>query len=284
MNIKRISGGLVAAFATVLAVPALASAATTTTTVTGTNQAGFQFNRDTTTATPYEFNEDESSIGEGSLYVKPIGTTNPNDKFVAEKALGILVTDLTSISYDFQIAGNGTAADANDFYLNVYTNLPGSNTFYDCRYDFVPATGSTTSFTTANFAASSSPSFIGDRSGDSYTCPATLAELEAGSTVKFFAVNVGDTSASDAGLAGYLDNIVVTTTNDKAIYDLEKNLPKPVKALNKDDCKDGGYKNFQTAYKNQGDCVSSVASQGKAKGNPKEDTSVLASIRKTIGL
>jgi hypothetical protein len=31
----------------------------------------------------------------------------------------------------------------------------------------------------------------------------------------------------------------------------------------KDDCKNGGWKNFTPAFKNQGDCVSFVATKGK---------------------
>ncbi len=48
---------------------------------------------------------------------------------------------------------------------------------------------------------------------------------------------------------------------------------------NKDQCKDNLWKNFNNpSFKNQGDCVSFVASGGKAKGNPKEDTSVVNTI------
>jgi len=40
--------------------------------------------------------------------------------------------------------------------------------------------------------------------------------------------------------------------------------------LNKDECKNGGWKSFTAphTFKNQGDCVSYIASDGKAKGNP----------------
>jgi len=40
-------------------------------------------------------------------------------------------------------------------------------------------------------------------------------------------------------------------------------------ATNKDQCKGDRWKTFNNpTYKNQGDCVSAVASKGKAKGNP----------------
>lgn len=282
MNIKRLTTAIAAGFMMAMAVPALAMAASTTKVVSPSNTQGFQFNPDVANTTPYEFTEAKQSIGEGSLYVEPISSTNPLAKFIASKPLGTPVSELQSVSYDFLIAGNGNAADADQFYLNVYTNLAGSSTFYDCRYDYVPTVGSTSEFTTATFQATDTPTSIGDRTtgGDSFVCPATLAALPAGSTIKAVVLNVGDTELTDAGLAGYLDNVVVNTTAGSTIYDFEL---KQVAATTKDDCKDGGWKTFQTVYKNQGDCVSFVASQGKAKGNPKEDTSVLTSLRSALG-
>ena len=43
-------------------------------------------------------------------------------------------------------------------------------------------------------------------------------------------------------------------------YNFELTKPKPVTPTTKDECKNGGYMNFQTQYKNQGQCVSSVVS------------------------
>ncbi len=46
---------------------------------------------------------------------------------------------------------------------------------------------------------------------------------------------------------------------------------------NKDECKQDGWKDFTSPkFKNQGDCVSFMASNGKAKGNPTPDTPVMA--------
>jgi hypothetical protein len=64
-------------------------------------------------------------------------------------------------------------------------------------------------------------------------------------------------TAADALSLGYQD--------DTYVYNFEV---KPQSATSKEQCKNGGYMNFQTAYKNQGDCVSAVASGGKARGNP----------------
>jgi hypothetical protein len=47
--------------------------------------------------------------------------------------------------------------------------------------------------------------------------------------------------------------------------------------VNKDECKNDGWKDFTApAFKNQGDCVSFIASAGKAKGNPTPVTPVMA--------
>jgi hypothetical protein len=45
--------------------------------------------------------------------------------------------------------------------------------------------------------------------------------MPPGSHVRVFALNVGDTSAGDAGLAGYLDKVEVTTTAGTKTFDFE---------------------------------------------------------------
>ncbi len=262
---------IVTALATLFASPAMALADGPLV-VTQTNDQGWVFNRDTTTQTPYEFNEDDASLGEGSLYVLPITNTdtsgNPDrlDKFVAELPLNVPVDTFNSVSYDFLIAGNGDSADANQFYLNVYATLPDPETHphYNCRFDYVPTSGSTSIFTTASFNDTTVATNVADRSGDSLTCPDTLAEMPAGSSISFLSLNVGDTSLNDTGLAGYLDNVVVDIDANARTYDFEPTIT----VANKDACKNGGWATSNTpVYKNQGQCVSSFAKE-KAKGNP----------------
>lgn len=81
-----------------------------------------------------------------------------------------------------------------------------------------------------------------------------------------------------------VDEFTYGTTDKSVTYDFELTAPKPVRATNKDQCKDGNYKNFQTNYKNQGDCVSDVASGGKAKGNPTKSESPFDAVMKFFGL
>lgn len=237
----------------------VATAAASTVTVTPSDNQGWVFNGDPTNATPYQFNEDQASLGEGSLFVEPIDGVGAH-KFIAAKTLNVPSPSLTSVSYDFMIAGDGVSGDAKQFYLNVYTKTAGSTAFYDCRFDYVPSTGSTGAFTTASFDATDTPTNVTDRfPADAFVCPATLAGMPADSTVSFVALNVGDTSTNDQGLAGYLDNVVLTVAGDETTYDFETN---PTVLPNKEACKNGGWMTSEApVFRNQGDCVSSFVSK-----------------------
>lgn len=274
-SFKRMAAKVTAALALAsLAFMPLANAATTPSTVTVTgntataeNQPGWLLNRDTNTDTPFEFNEDQASIGEGSLYVKPIAAT-PADKFVAENFINTPVADVDSISYDFRIGTGGAATQEEQFYMNVYANFGSSSDlkFYDCRYNIVPTVGSTGAFTTVTFNPEQAYP-VTQHSSSPFTCPAIPADmndLSAGSNIRVFSLNLGDSSASDAGLDGYFDKVVVATANEITTYDFEP----VIKVTSKDQCKNGGWETSNTpVFKNQGDCVSSFASNGKTKGN-----------------
>lgn len=230
-----------------------ASASAATETVSADGDSGWDFNPDPVNATPYEFTTEEESIGSGSLHVQPLPATPPQ-KFIGQKTLGTLVSDLTSISFDFLIDDAGVVGPTTykQFYANVYVNLPTSdpNKFRDCRYDYVATSGSDSTWTTVTFTPSTTPTSIGDPA-DAFTCPATMAGMPAGSVIRAFTLNVGDTSANDAGVGGYLDNVVVSQTGGSTTYDFEAT------PASKDDCKKGGWEAF--GFKNQGECVSSVA-------------------------
>lgn len=231
-------------------------------TAAGENQPGWLFNRDASTSTPFEFNSDAASIGQGSLYVAPIGST-PADKFIGEYFFLGGIDDFDSIAYDFLIGGGGTSVDAVHFYLNVYTNLPGTpvTNFFDCRFDFVPTSGSTAGFTTVSVDGAAAPTRVQSRGGA--VCPTTLGGLPAGSTIRVFAVNVGDTSANDADLDGFLDRVVLSGDGMATTFDFEPMIGPPT---DKDECKRGGWAEFNNPeFRNQGDCVSYVASKGRSR-------------------
>ena len=274
MKIKNILGGLSALMAVLmLSATAYASAQTiivSGNTSLGENQPGWLFNRDISTSTPYEFNTSAASIGVGSLYVMPIGATSAN-KFIGENFLNKAIADVSTIAYDFKIGAGGDATDEEQFYMNVYANFGVSDDlkFYDCRYNVVPTVGSIAGFTTVTFDPTQAYPVTtrGGASASPFTCPAVPADmnlLSAGSNIRAFALNVGDTSASDVGLDGYLDNVVVTTNTDVITYDFEPMLTP----VNKDECKKDGWMTFNApSFRNQGDCVSFVQSNGHALGN-----------------
>lgn len=286
MNFRKLIGGLVATGALIISavLPSFAAGTVVVTgnTSAGENMPGWLFNRDVTTSTPFEFNTDVASIGTGSLYVLPIGTT-PADKFIGENFINAPIADVNSISYDFQIGGGGVEADEVHFYMNVYANFGESDDlkFYDCRYNIVPSDGSTTGFTTVSFDPSLAYP-VTTRTGGSaspYTCPSVPADMDVlspGSNIRVFALNVGDTAAGDVGLDGYLDNVIVDVDGDVTTYDFEPEVlgctdpeadnydPEAntddgsctYSPVDKDACKNGGWEDF--GFKNQGLCIQYV--------------------------
>lgn len=287
MNIKRITSAIAAGFLVAMAVPALASAATNTVTVTGSGQSGWTINPDLANATPYEFTEEESKIGDGSLRALPIGSTAAH-KFIAEKTLGTPVTALDTLSFDFQIDDASLVTAANQVYMNVYANFGDSlpTKYYDCRYDVVATVASTGAFTTVSFDPTQAYPVV-TRSGASpspRTCPAIPADMQTlsptGTAVfRAFSLNAGDTSTTDVGLSVNFDNAIVSLNNgDVTIYDFEQ---APTRLTSKEACKEGGWKTSEApVYKNQGDCVSSFASKKKAA----ESTSLFTQFREALSL
>lgn len=255
------------------------------------NQPGWLFNRDVTTATPFEFNNDQHSLGMGSLYVLPIGATAA-DKFIGENFVNTPIADVNTISYDFMIGSGGSDTQEEQFYMNVYANFGVSDDlkFYDCRYSVVPTVGSTAGFTTVTFDPTQAYPVTtrGGASASPFTCPpvpADMNQLSDGSNIRMFALNLGDTSTSDTGLNGYFDNVVVNTDGGVTTYDFEQEpaptptptveptpsptveptpSPSPSPTVNvptsRDDCKRGGWMTRTTAqgddFPNQGQCVS----------------------------
>lgn len=205
----------------------------TTNLLTAPTSTGWYFDSITPFVAPYAFQTGNASRDAGSLFAGPVGNVGQN-KFIGTYQGFWPVKTLKSIAYDFKIASN-TAADENEFYLNIYANFGASapTKFYDCRYDVVPTTGSLSSFTTVNYDVTDAK--LAQQSGSSpFACPATLAEMEtvsAGAVVRAIALNVGDTGTQDTGVSGYFDNVVVKTQDDTlyqkktTIFDFE---PAPV--------------------------------------------------------
>jgi|GEM_PF-1679506 len=204
-------------------------------TASAENDLGWMFNRDPFTVTFFEFLDGIHQIGEGSLHVAPITNTEngTSDKFIAELFLQSPVAEVDSMSFDFQI-DNPSDTVAEHFYMNVYANFGVSDDlkFYDCRYNIVAASGSTSGWTTLSFDPTQSYPVTtrGGAEASPFTCPASPADMDtlsAGSTIRVIAMNIGDTGegGSDEGVGGYLDNAVLVRTigshTQTTIYDFE---------------------------------------------------------------
>ncbi len=220
---------------------------------------GWVFARDPNNAVPYQFTFGPATSGGGSLFVPPISGVAAK-KFIGELFLVTPMADVQSISYDFLIGAGGDAGDRKQYYANVYANFGVSSPtkFYDCRYDILPATGSTTSFTTVTFdpQATYPVATRGGAAASPFPCPASPAAMGAGATLRAFAINLGDTTNVDIGLDGYFDNVVVTTTSGETVYDFD-----PIPA-SKADCMNNGWRDYGDQFANQGQCVRFV-SNGK---------------------
>lgn len=227
----------------------------------GENQPGWYFGRDPNNATPYSFVMSHPSIGTGSLYVSPLSNVAAK-KFIGENFINTPIADLNSISYDFKIGAGGLATQEEQFYMNVYANFGVSDDlkFYDCRYDILPLTGSKDSYTTVTFDPTASYPVVtrGGATPSPFACPSSpsaMNNLSAGSNIRAFVLNMGDTSVNDAGLDGYFDNVVVNQDSGITTYDFEPLLMPS----DKNECKNGGWMIFNSPFfKNQGDCVSHV--------------------------
>jgi len=186
------------------------------------------FNAEPPFVTPAYFSTEESSSGIGSLAVIPITNTTGNQaKFILRyvPATQILLSDLQQFSIDFLIDGEGTNLNPNQFYINLYTLTPdpADGSWYDCRFDYVATSGSTTYWTALSFDPTTVATNVGSKL-TSGSCPSSLSGMPAGSAVLFLSVNLGDTSANDTGSGGFFDNARMTVAGNTTIWDLGEGL------------------------------------------------------------
>ena len=70
--------------------------------------------------------------------------------------------------------------------------------------------------------------------------------------------------SGNGGVVSNADALYVDTGGNKTTFDLERDPPMPTSAAQ---CKNGGWMSYGTTFRNQGDCVSYVASKGKSQPN-----------------
>lgn len=87
--------------------------------------------------------------------------------------------------------------------------------------------------------------------------------------------------SGNENLTTAVDGLTVGTSGTTTTFDFDTQKQRPT---DKDECKNGGFRNFQTEYKNQGDCVSSVArNQNTSDNGNKNNDSFLSSLRRFFG-
>lgn len=280
----------------VVAFPALANAADSTVTVRESDVARQAegtpsnnwviYNRAAGTAT-FRNGPAEPPLGSGSL---ELSTPTGADKIYAFNYdyVGKRLSDVTAMGYS-TYRSQGSAQQLTAINLQVDVNGEAEGGFTTLVFEPVYNTdqGAVSSdvwqawdaFKGGQAKWWSSNSIAGAPNRDTFVTWDTILGMNRDAViVGGFGVNQG---SGNPLLTAATDKLSIGIMDDKITYNFE---PTPEKATSKDQCKNEGYKNFQTEYKNQGDCVSSVASGGKAKGNLRQDNSVVSSFLRAIGL
>jgi hypothetical protein len=191
------------------------------------DQFGWLFNRDANTATEFEFNNDQSVIGDGALHVSPIdGSLNgDDDKFIGELFVQEKMNSISTISYDYRLGDSVPAGKANEFYANVYANFDDSGNYGHCVYNVVPTDGSA-GWHTMIFDPTMDYD-VTQRGSSPEACPDAPADMGPDAVLRMFAINLGDTSNSDQDVGGYFDNVVLDTNAAMTTFDFEPDTDTP---------------------------------------------------------
>jgi len=91
-----------------------------------------------------------------------------------------------------------------------------------CIFDFTPSSGNLGEWITFSVTGSTTKDRSSPASRGDFECPETLDTLPEGSILKSLVISVGDNTTDDAGVSGYLDNVVVNSVEDgTTTYDFE---------------------------------------------------------------
>lgn len=179
-------------------------------------------------ATTTAFLAGPSTSGTGAVRFGPIEATPAASKFIISRAVALPTASLGGISVDYYIDPAATNKAPEQYYVNVYVDSAQDTTppanFYECRYDYVATMGGD-GWHPLSLTRSTTATTVTPREG--LTCGDSLDDLPAGGTVFLVSLNGGDTSASDAGIAGGFDTVRFDSAGETTTYDFE---PAPVTA------------------------------------------------------
>jgi hypothetical protein len=267
MKINHLLAGVLGSTLFALGLPMTAAAAATVT-VTPSNTQGWS-TADTTAGGAVNFIEDTTApAGAGALQLTTDATTAAKAQYM--HAANTPLADVTELSY-YTKQNSATFAEGEASY-QLAVNLLGTSGFSTLVFEpyYNTAQGAAVPNTWQQWDVDSGLFW----SSKTITCPNgvvagtsggpaayTLAQIEAlcpAATVTGFGVNVGSFNP------GYDVETDLVDFNG-TVYDFEP----AITPTDKDACKNGGWQSFNSpTFKNQGECVSFVASHGKAKGNP----------------
>jgi hypothetical protein len=228
----------------------------------------------------------DSAPGFASGSFQSQGTVKSDIGVTSQALFGrdVALGEIASMSY-WTKTNNTHVAVPGDWYINIYTNPyagdASSSSWYGDRIGTEPYYSvnltdpintwnkwstdgsvnqlrffeSTDGAAGANFGAYTDPVW-----SDFVTGNALSGQPYATRTVLKFTLQTG--SGWVAGFTGKVDGLTVTLTDGSVgTVNLEADLAAA--ATTKADCMNGNWVNFQADYKNQGECVASVVSNGK---------------------
>jgi hypothetical protein len=262
--LKKTTIGALSALALGLALATTASAATNVI-VTPTNTEGWS-TADTRPGGAVNFVADATSpYGEGALQLTTNASTTAKAQYL--HAASTTLASVNDLAYDTkQVAGPAHAAPS--YQLAVDLNGAAAGGFTTLVYE--PYLNGTVIPVVWQHWDVDAGQFWSSRSFTEGTCSLTaggggapfysLAALQTAcpdAVVLVFGVNIG---SNNPGYDVYTDGVVFNET----LYDFEVVMPEepaPTQPTTKEECKNNGWKTFTNpTFKNQGQCVSSVAS------------------------
>lgn len=197
-------------------------------------------------------------VPDGASLVSDLSNTDPGDDYSGidfSVPSDMTFADITELSTTFNVTDDDCAGGSPRYQVNVETPTGTKNifvylgplpSFTDCP---------TGDIASGNLIGSLEPRYDLSQLGGSFYGTYAEALVLAGS----YEVS-GVQLVVDSGWAMPDQEQTVIVTNPVVTFDAP---------TSKDQCKDGGWQSFSSqAFKNQGDCVSFFASNGKAKGNP----------------
>jgi len=188
-------------------------------------------------------------------------TTTPYGGVAYTDAAGITFNQLTNLSTDYKITAGDCAGGSPRFQINiggnnVFVYIGPAPNFTGCTLNTWESTGNLTALADVRFDTSQ---FSG---GSVYNTYAQAEALLGPETV------TGVQLVADGGWAVTGGNQTVLADNTQINDNTYTYEPAPTPAPTKDSCKNGGWKTMKDAnenfYKNQGNCVSFFASNGKS--------------------